>query len=104
MGIKFKKGDEVIVISGADRKKIGKILEILGDKVLVEKVNIAKIHRKPTSNEAGKIVNIEKPIHISNISHVEGGKPAKAGFVIEKGEGKVFTRKTRILKKSRKRI
>lgn len=101
---KFKKGDEVVIISGADKKKIGKILTIKGDKVVVEGVGLKTIHKKPTQQEAGKIVKIEKPIHISNISHIEDGKPVKIKFVVEAGEGKAFTRKSRISKKTSKKI
>lgn len=101
---KFKKGDEVIIISGADKKKTGKITAIKGDKVVVEGVNIRTIHKKPTSQEAGQILKIEKPINISNISHVEDGKAVKVKFVVEEGEGKAFKRKSRISKKTEKKI
>ncbi len=101
---KFKKGDQVIVLSGSSRKKTGKILSVKGEKVTVEGVNIATIHQKPTSQEPGKIVKLEKPIHISNIAHFENGKPVKVKFVIEAGEGKIFTRKSRVSKKSGKKI
>ena len=72
MAHKFKKNDQVIVITGSSRGKTGKITAILGDnKVLVEGVNLATVHKKPTSTTPGQIVKVEKPIHISNISHVE---------------------------------
>ncbi len=101
---KFKKGDQVIVISGSNKNKIGKITAINGDKVVVEGVNIATIHKKPTSQGAGQIVKIEKPIHISKVSHIENGKAVKIKFVVEKGDGKAFTRKSRVSKKSGKKI
>lgn len=101
---KFKKGDQVIVISGSSKKKIGKIIAIDGNKVTVEGVNIATMHKKPTSQAPGQIVKVEKPIHSSNISHVEDGKAVKIKFVVEAGEGKVFTRKNRVSKKSGKKI
>lgn len=101
---KFKKGDEVIVISGSSKGKMGKILSVGSDCVVVEGVNIAKMHKKPTSSEAGKIVSIEKSIHISKISHAEDGKPIKVSFVIKDVEGKAFLRKSRISKKTKKEI
>ena len=101
---KFKKGDQVIVIAGSSKGKIGKITSVAGEKVVVEGVNIATIHKKPTSQTPGQIVKIEKPIHISNISHVENGKAVKVKFVVEAGEGKVFARKSRVSKKSGKKI
>lgn len=101
---KFKKGDQVIVISGADKKKTGKIISIKDDKVVIEGVNIRTIHKKATQQEPGKIVKSEKPIHISNIAHLEDDKAVKVKFVIEEGEGKAFTRKSRISKKTDKKI
>jgi large subunit ribosomal protein L24 len=104
MASKFKKGDEIIVITGADKGKSGKILSVLDERVLIEGVNIRTLHKKPTSSTPGQIVKSEKPIHISNIAHVEGGKAVKVKFVTEAGEGKIFKRKTRVSKKSGKKI
>lgn len=104
MAQKFRKGDQVIVITGSGKGKTSKILSILGEKVLIEGVNIATIHKKPTSQEPGKIIKVEKPIHISNISHVEDGKAIKIKFNTEPGEGKAFARKTRISKKTGNKI
>ena len=101
---KFKKNDQVIVITGSNKNKVGKIIAINGDKVTVEGVNIATMHKKPTSQAPGQIVKSEKPIHISNISHVENGKAVKIKFVVEAGESKVFSRKNRISKKTGKKI
>lgn len=101
---KFKKGDQVIVISGASKKKTGAILSIKGDKVLIEGVNLKTIHKKPTSQEPGQISKVERPIHLSNIAHLEDGKAVKVKFVVEAGEGKAFKRKTRVSKKSGKKI
>ena len=99
---KFKKGDEIIVISGASKGKVGKIISILGQKVTVEKINLRKIHKKPTSSEPGKIINKERPINISNIAHVEDGKPQKVK--IESGHGDKKLNKVRIFKKSKKQV
>ena len=101
---KFKKGDEVIVISGSSKGKTGKILSVNANSVVIEGVNLAKVHKKPTSNEAGKIISVEKSVHLSKISHVENGKPVKISFVVKSGEGKAFSRKSRISKKTKKEI
>lgn len=101
---KFKKNDQVIIISGSSKNKIGKIISVLGDKVVVEGVNIATVHKKPTSQTPGQIIKVEKPVHISKVSHVENGKAVKVRFVVEAGEGKTFTRKSRVSKKSGKKI
>jgi len=104
MANKFKKGDEVIVISGSNKGKIGKIQSLSDSRVVVEGVNLKTIHKKPTSSAPGEIVKSERSIHISNISHVEDGKAVKIKFVIESGEGKNFARKNRVSKKSGKKI
>jgi len=104
MANKFKKNDQVIIISGSDKGKIGKIISLAEQKVTVEGVNLATVHKKPTSTNPGQIVKVEKPVHISNISHVEDGKAVKVKFVIEAKDGKAFTKKTRVSKKSGKKI
>jgi large subunit ribosomal protein L24 len=83
---KFKKGDQVIIIAGSSKGKVGKILSIANGKVVVEGVNVATVHKKPTSQAPGQIVKVEKPVHISNVSHVEDSKAVKIKFVTESGE------------------
>jgi large subunit ribosomal protein L24 len=65
----LKKNDKVLVISGKDNGKSGKILRILSDrnKALVEGVNIVKKHQKPTPTSSGGIVEKEAPIELSNL-------------------------------------
>jgi large subunit ribosomal protein L24 len=104
MAKKFKKGDQVIVLTGSSKGVSGKITALTSDKVTVEGVNLATVHKKPTSTNPGQILKVEKPIHISNISHVEDGKAVKIKFVTDAGEGKIFTRKNRVSKKSGKKI
>lgn len=68
--MKLRKSDLVLVISGDDRLKKGKIVKVLPaeNKVLVEGVNIIKKHVKPKRNgEKGQIVQIAKPISISKV-------------------------------------
>lgn len=101
---KFKKGDQVIVLAGSDKKKTGKVISVNGDRVIVEGVNLATIHKKPTNNAPGEITKVEKSIHISNISHTENGKPVKVSFKVEAGSGKTFSRKSRVSKKTGKKI
>lgn len=104
MALRFKKGDNVIVISGSDKGKQGQIKSISFGKVIVSGINIAKIHKKPKSDSPGQIVKVEKPIDISNISHVEEGKAVKIKFLLEQGEGKSFKLKSRVSKVSGKKI
>ncbi|MCE2687225.1 MAG: 50S ribosomal protein L24 [Rickettsiales bacterium] len=104
MAQKFKTGDSVIVITGSDKGKVGKISSIIDNRVVVEGVSISKVHKKPTNNNPGSIVKVEKPIHISNISHVENDKPVKVKFFTEQRDGKNFKRKFRISKKTGEKI
>ena len=106
MASKFKKNDKVLIIAGASKGKQGKILSIKNDRVVVEGVNLATIHKKPTQSEAGSIVKKEKSIHISNISHINEGKAEKVKFVINKDsdKGKKFQEKERVLKKTEVKI
>ena len=62
--MKLKVGDKVVVISGADKGKEGKIIKTLRseNKVIVEGVHIVKKHQKPTGNNSGGILEIEAPI------------------------------------------
>jgi large subunit ribosomal protein L24 len=66
---KLKQGDEVIVLTGKDKGKQGKIIKLLSDKVLVEGVNRVKKHQKPNPNAGitGGIIDKDMPIHISNV-------------------------------------
>ena len=64
-----RKGDLVIVTSGAYKGKKGKILRVVGDRVIVEKVAMIKRHTKATqANPQGGIVDKEGSIHISNVA------------------------------------
>ena len=69
----IKVGDNVRVITGSNKGKEGKVLKVLRneDRVLVDGVNIIKKHVKPTrTNESGGILEVEAPIHISNVKLV----------------------------------
>ena len=67
---KFKRDDEVIVITGRDKGKRGTISQIAGDRVFVAGVNMVKRHTKPNPNagQAGGIIEREAPLHISNVA------------------------------------
>jgi ribosomal protein L24 len=52
---------------------------------------MAKVHKKPSSSEPGKIISVEKPIHSSNVSHFKGDKPEKIKFVKDEN-GKNFSK------------
>ena len=68
--MKIKVGDKVKVITGSNKGKEGKVSKVLRNesRVIVEGVNIVKKHVKPgRTNETGGILEIEAPIHISNV-------------------------------------
>ncbi|OGI58283.1 50S ribosomal protein L24 [Candidatus Nomurabacteria bacterium RIFCSPHIGHO2_02_FULL_37_45] len=72
--MKIKKGDNVIIITGKDKDKKGKIIRVLVEenKVIVEGANMMKKHQRPRkSGEKGSMVNIAMPIHASNVKKVE---------------------------------
>ena len=65
---KIRKGDKVIVLAGNDRGQTGNVLRVLGDKVLVQGINVRKKHvKRSQANPQGGIVELEKPVHISNL-------------------------------------
>jgi large subunit ribosomal protein L24 len=75
----IRKGDKIVVIAGNDKGKTGTVIGRSAERVLVSGVNIRKRHVKAKSNAAGsQIIEMEKPIHISNVSICdENGKPVK---------------------------
>lgn len=71
--MKIKKGDNVIIITGKDKGKKGKVVRALveADKVIVEGANMMKRHQRPRkSGEKGSMQNIPMPIHVSNVKKV----------------------------------
>jgi large subunit ribosomal protein L24 len=68
---KIRKGDNVVVIAGKDKGKRGTVLRVVSDELLVvEGVNRVKKHQKPNpmKGATGGIVDMEMPIHVSNVA------------------------------------
>jgi len=67
---RIRKGDEVIVRTGRSKGQRGHVLRVVGEKLLVENVNMVKKHQKPNPqlNQGGGIVEKESPIHASNVA------------------------------------
>lgn len=85
---KIKTGDKVIVITGKDKGKVGKVLKVLPEeeKVIVEGIKLVKKHLKPSQKyPEGGIIEKEAPIHISNVMLVDPktGKPTRVGIRFE---------------------
>ena len=99
--MKLKVGDNVRVITGSNKGKEGKVLKVLRkeQKVLIDGINIVKKHVKPNrQNETGGILEVEAPIHISNIKVLDK-KSAKT----EKKEVKKEVKETKEKKTSKKK-
>ena len=78
--MKIKVGDNVRVITGSNKGKEGKVLNVLrkDNRVVIDGVNIVKKHVKPNrTNESGGILEVEAPIHIYNVKVLEKKKEAK---------------------------
>ena len=74
--MKIKKNDNVIVVSGSDKGKTGKVLKVFRDtnKVIVEGVNVRKVHKKKTAGKPGAIIEMSAPINASNVMIVDSDK------------------------------
>lgn len=97
--MRIKKDDNVIVISGKDRGKTGKVIRAFPreSKIIVAGVNVKKLHKRATrSGQKGQIVEQATPINVSNVMMVDpkSNKPTRVGFSVSKDK------KTRISKKS----
>ncbi len=88
-----KKGDNVVVIAGADKGKEGRVLSVNKEKqrVLVEGVRVVSRHTKPNAKSPnGGIIKKEAPIHVSNVMLLDpkSGKPTRVSR--ERSEGKLI--------------
>lgn len=91
---KIVKGDEIIVITGKDKGKTGVIDKVISDTFIIKGVNLSKKHQKPNPNKgvAGGIVQIELPIHRSNVAIYNKSKKSKDKVLIKKDKDGNFTR------------
>ena len=94
MAVKIRRDDDVIVTSGKDRGKTGKVLrvDLKKERVYVEGLNIVKRHQRPVpsadpAKSAGGVVEREGPIHISNVMLLDpkDNKPTRVGISRENG-------------------
>ena len=103
--MKIRKDDTVKVISGKDRGKTGRVLrtEPARQRVYVEGMNIQKRHQRPRTlrdtqraQEIGGVIEVEGPIHVSNVMLLDpkSGAPTRVGIKREGG------RRVRVAKKS----
>ena len=97
--LKVKKGDQVVVLSGRSKGVRGEVLRVMPaeQRLIVQGVNMVTKHVKPSRMGTGGIEEIEAPIHVSNVAHVDpdSQRPTRVGYrVLENG------RKVRFAKRS----
>jgi large subunit ribosomal protein L24 len=83
--LKIKQGDKVVVISGKDKDKTGRVLTVFPkeSRLIVEGINVVKRHTKPNPvNPEGGIIEKEAPLHISNVAIADPktGEATRVGF------------------------
>src|SRR3990167_8578603 len=95
--MKIKTGDNVKVLSGKNRGKTGKVIQVLVNKitcqsfVVVEGLNLRKKHmRAKKGNEKGQTIELSYPMHASNVMLIDPSshKPTRIGFIFEGNEKK----------------
>ncbi len=93
MAAKIRKGDTVIVRTGRDKGKKGTVLKVdpKRNRAVVQGVNLAKRHTRPTQTDAGGIKAIELTIHLSNLGLVDpkSGATTRVGYTTLKDGKKV---------------
>jgi large subunit ribosomal protein L24 len=104
MGLSIKKNDTVLVITGKEKGKKGRIISVdsTRNKILIERINLIKRHTRPSKKYAqGGIIEKEAPLHISNVMMIcsKCGKPARIGNTVL-SDGK----KARVCKKCKEVI
>ncbi len=103
MGMKIKRGDTVVVISGKEKGKRGEVerVEPKKERVVVTGVNVRTRHARPNQQNQEGVFTFEAPIHVSNVMIVDpdSGEPTRIGYrFTDSGE------KVRVSKKSGKDI
>ena len=93
-GLKIRKGDRVRVLTGKDRGKEGEVMRAIprSGKVIVEGVNVAKKHQRPTqATQQGGIIDKDMPLPVSNVALVcpSCHKPTRVGYKIDASGSKV---------------
>lgn len=101
--MKLRQGDKVVLTTGKDKGKEGKILMVdrKNNRVIVEGANMISKHTKPSAgNQQGGIIKKEGFVHVSNVMLMFKGKPTRIGYKVTKEmkNGKEVTVKTRVAK------
>jgi large subunit ribosomal protein L24 len=104
--VKIRKGDTVLIISGKDRNKKGKVIQTLPKekRLIIEGLNIVKKHVRPRrAGEKGQRVEVSRPLDASNVKLVcpKCKKPARVGYKLA---AKRREKRTRVCKKCNQEI
>lgn len=96
---RIRKGDDVIVISGREKGKTGKVVRVVKSKsrLYVGGVNLVKKHQRPTASTPGGIIQKEASLHVSNVAHVDPSskKPTRVGYkTLEDGRKVRFSKRS----------
>ncbi|APR97998.1 50S ribosomal protein L24 [Wolbachia endosymbiont of Folsomia candida] len=92
MSAKIRSGDDVIILTGKDKGKIGKVIKVVARdnkrKVIVSGVNVCKRHTKPRGGNSGGILTKELPVDISNVATLDPKykTATKVGFKVIDGK------------------
>jgi large subunit ribosomal protein L24 len=102
--LRIRTDDNVIIISGKDKGKTGKVLRVDArrQRVYVEGVNIVKRHQAPSAanpNAAAGVIEKEGPVHVSNVAIADNGKPSRVRI-----ERRDDGRRMRVTKRSGKEL
>ena len=95
--MRLKKDDTVKIIAGKDKGLTGKIVKIdpVSERVVVQGANmVKKTMKKKNAQDKGGIMEIEAPIHVSNVALVSKGRVSKVGYKVENGKKVRFAKKT----------
>ena len=92
-----KKDDTVKIIAGKDKGLTGKIIKVdpVNERVIVQGANmVKKTMKKQNAQDKGGIMEVEAPIHVSNVALVSKGSVSKVGYKMENGKKVRYAKKT----------
>ena len=95
--MRLKKDDTVKIIAGKDKGLTGKIVKVdpVKERVIVQGANmVKKTMKKQNAQDKGGIMEVEAPIHVSNVALVSNGSVSKVGYKMENGKKVRYAKKT----------
>ena len=95
--MRLKKDDTVKIIAVKDKGLTGKIVKVdpVKERVIVQGANmVKKTMKKQNAQDKGGIVEVEAPIHVSNVALVSKGSVSKVGYKMENGKKVRYAKKT----------